>query len=188
MFDKKYSGNNLDLISYPLGGIGAGMICLDGRGSLSHVSIMHKPDVMNEPICFGALSIKGIGARVLEGQIPIRKIMISPKVSTTGASNGLGQTCYGLPRYKQAEFQSKFPFADISLEDCDLPVGVKITGFSPFVVGDSDNSSLPMASLEYTFTNNSKHGYTSRCSSLCHHNNLPNTKVCHLFVLKLSVI
>jgi len=33
-----YTGENLTRIGFPMGGIGAGMICLEGTGALSHVS------------------------------------------------------------------------------------------------------------------------------------------------------
>ncbi len=34
-FDGPYEGRNLDRIAFPLGGIGAGMFCLEGCGALS---------------------------------------------------------------------------------------------------------------------------------------------------------
>ncbi len=36
-----------------------------------------------------------------------------------------------------------------------MPVDVEITGWSPFVPTDPDNSSLPVGGVEYTFTNTS---------------------------------
>jgi uncharacterized protein (DUF608 family) len=34
-----------------------------------------------------------------------------------------------------------------------MPLEVEITGWSPFEPGDADNASLPVAALEYHFTN-----------------------------------
>ncbi len=34
-----------------------------------------------------------------------------------------------------------------------MPVKVDITGWSPFIPGDADNSSLPVGGIEYTFKN-----------------------------------
>ena len=42
---KKYTGQNLDLISFPLGGIGAGMICVERNGSFGSVSVRNAPNV-----------------------------------------------------------------------------------------------------------------------------------------------
>jgi len=68
-----HEGDRLNRVAFPMGGMGAGMICLEGTGALSHVSIRNRPDVFNEPAVFAALSIKGAGgsiARVLEGPVP----------------------------------------------------------------------------------------------------------------------
>ncbi|MHC4663165.1 MAG: hypothetical protein ACYS8W_16005, partial [Planctomycetota bacterium] len=54
-FNSPYSGDFLDHIAFPLGGIGAGMICLEGTGALSHVSLRHEMQVESEPLIFSAL-------------------------------------------------------------------------------------------------------------------------------------
>jgi hypothetical protein len=57
---------------FPSGGMGAGMVCLEGTGCISHVSVRNMPDIFNEPMIFGAVSVKGVenGAKVLEGSCP----------------------------------------------------------------------------------------------------------------------
>ena len=50
----------------------------------------------------------------------------------------------------------RFPFATVTLTDPDVPLEVEITGWSPFEPGDADNSSLPVAALEYRFTNKTR--------------------------------
>lgn len=75
---KEYPKEKTGFIAYPMGGIGAGMICLEGTGALSHFSIRNKPDVHNEPNVFSAICIKvkkGKNiAKVLEGPVPMYKI------------------------------------------------------------------------------------------------------------------
>src|SRR5579863_3774396 len=68
-FNSVYAGAYLDHVALPLGGIGAGMICLEGTGALSHVSLRNRPEVYNEPCVFAAISLMGQRrvARVLEG-------------------------------------------------------------------------------------------------------------------------
>ena len=66
-----YEGSHLNRVAFPLGGIGAGMICLGGAGAFESVSLRHKPQILNEPIIFSAISVRqGNGkpnvARVLE--------------------------------------------------------------------------------------------------------------------------
>lgn len=149
-FNDAYSGPFLDRIAFPLGGLGAGMVCVEGSGCISHVSVRNKPDVFNEPFMMGAISIKGdpSRARVLEGPVPRYKVFGRP---LTG--NGSGASTYGFPRFENATFTARFPFARIALQDRDMPVEVKINAWSPFVPGDEDASSLPVACLEYEFTN-----------------------------------
>ena len=148
-----YSGEHLDRIAFPMGGIGAGMICLEGTGALSHVSVRNHPNVFNEPLVFSALCVKGSAgvARVLEGPVPRWKLF-----GPNGAGNGGNGKNYGLPRFAEAEFHARFPFGTVTLRDPAVPLDVELTGWSPFVPGDADASSLPVAGLEYRLTNSSK--------------------------------
>ncbi len=149
-YNGEYSGERLNRVAFPLGGIGAGMICLEGTGALSHVSLRHRPEVFHEPVTFGAICVKGDSnvARVLEGPVPGWK-----KFGQGGSGNGASGSAFGLPRFREATFRARFPFATIELKDKDVPLAVEITGWSPFEPGDADNSSLPVAALEYRFTN-----------------------------------
>ena len=151
-FNTEYRGEELNRIAFPMGGMGAGMICLEGSGALSHFSLRNKPEVFNEPCLFAAISVRGQprAARVLEGPVPPWKIFGRPD---TG--NGAGGSSYGLPRFAQAAFEARLPFAKVSLSDTRVPLAVEITGWSPFEPGQADDSSLPVAALEYRFTNRS---------------------------------
>ena len=42
-FNTPYSGAFLNRLAFPIGGIGAGMFCLEGTGAISHMSIRNKP-------------------------------------------------------------------------------------------------------------------------------------------------
>jgi len=149
-FNGPYYGKNLDRIAFPVGGIGAGMFCIEGTGARSHMSVRNKPEIFNEPAMFATLSVKGIenGSLVLEGQVPEWK-----KFGNPNSGNGSAGTTFGLPRFEKSSFIARFPFAKIELSDPDMPVEVSITGWSPFIPTDADNSSLPVGGLEYTFKN-----------------------------------
>lgn len=149
-YNGEYSGQRLNRVAFPMGGMGAGMICLEGSGALSHVSLRNRPEVFNEPCTFAAIAIKGPQkiARVLQGPVPKWKLFGPP-----GTGNGAGGTSFGLPRYRNATFQAHFPFAVVKLTDPDVPLDVELTGWSPFEPGDADASSLPVTALEYRFTN-----------------------------------
>ena len=152
-YNGTYIGDYLNRIAFPLGGVGAGMICVEGTGAISHVSVHHRPELFNEPGMFAAIAVKGIerGCKVLEGPVQDWK-----KFGMRGAGNGDAGATYGLPRFNRAEFKARFPFCEIKLEDDDMPLEAKVTGWSPFIPTDEDNSSLPVGSLEYKFVNRGK--------------------------------
>ncbi len=149
-YNAPYAGEHLNRVAFPLGGIGAGMICLEGTGALSHVSVRNHPDIFNEPCAFAAICVKGEEkvARVLEGPVPKWKAF-----GTGGAGNGGKGRTIGLPRFRKASFTCRFPFGSIMLSDPKVPFEVEITGWSPFIPGDADACSLPVAGIEYCFTN-----------------------------------
>ena len=74
-FNEAYSGAYLNRVAFPIGGIGAGMFCLEGTGAISHMSVRNSPQVFHEPHTYAALCVKGDEnvARVLEGPIPAWK-------------------------------------------------------------------------------------------------------------------
>jgi uncharacterized protein (DUF608 family) len=149
-YNGAYSGRNLDRIAFPIGGIGAGMFCMEGTGAISHMSVRNHPEVFNEPCMFAALSVKGLGngTKVIEGQVPDWK-----KFGRPDAANGSGGMSYGFPRFQNTKFTARFPFGIIELQDDDIPLDIQLTGWSPFVPTDADNSSLPAGALEYSFQN-----------------------------------
>jgi uncharacterized protein (DUF608 family) len=150
-FNGEYTGENLNRISFPIGGLGAGMICLDGNGAFSSVSVRNKPDVFNNPFMFAAFTVKGYknASKILEGPVQNWKIYGSP-----GSANG--SELLGCPRFETASFSARFPFGTVHLADPDMPVQVGITGWSPFIPTDADKSGLPAGVLEYTFTNTTR--------------------------------
>jgi uncharacterized protein (DUF608 family) len=149
-FNSYYTGENLDRIAFPVGGIGAGMFCLEGTGAISHLSVENRPEIFNDPFAFAAISVRGYenGAKVLEAPVPTWKIF-----GPGGTGNGRGDRDYGYPRFDSGKFLSRFPFATLELEDQDIPLQVRITGWSPFIPTDADNSSLPAGAMEYHFRN-----------------------------------
>ena len=151
-FNDYYSGKYLDRLAFPIGGIGAGMFCMEGTGAISHLSVNNHPEVYNAPLAFAAISVKGFenGAKVLEAPVPKWKLF-----GTSGTGNGGGGNSYGLPRFENGRFLPRFPFATLELEDKDIPLQMKILGWSPFIPTDEDNSSLPAGAMEYHFKNTS---------------------------------
>jgi uncharacterized protein (DUF608 family) len=156
-FNQPYRDEHLTRVAFPLGGMGAGNVCLEGSGCLSQVSLRHRPEIFNEPLAFSALSLKGETrhvARVLEGPVPPHKPLFPwGQPVFLGSGSGAPARSYGLPRLREAEFEARFPFARIELRDPALPLRVQLCAWSPFIPGEADDSSLPVAALEYRFQN-----------------------------------
>ncbi len=149
-YNGPYVGEYLNRVAFPVGGIGAGMFCLEGSGAVSHVSVRNTMEFFHEPCMFAALTVKGEEntARVLEGPVPGWKTFGGPR---TG--NGSGGASYGFPRFRDVSFQARFPFGSVTLRDEKVPLEVEITGWSPFIPGSADDASLPVGALEYRFKN-----------------------------------
>ena len=154
-----YSGKNALQVAMPIGGLGAGNVCLSGFGSIRDYSIRHRPDNSCLPdhhgdrdAAFALLHIRGPKpvTRLLEGPIP-PEMIYDQGLQAQGHRNG---DCHeGLPRFRSSVFAGEFPFGHVLLEDPEVPLRARVTGFNPFIPLDDKNSGLPCAILEYTFEN-----------------------------------
>ncbi len=152
---KTYSGERRNNIAYPLGGMGAGSMCLTGWGSLDSVSLRHRPEKWFSPTLFSAVTLLGEQpvTRLLEAPVPkVHYYTNVPNANRGFQVTPRGRT-FGLPRFREGAFSAAFPFATLKLEDPALPLAAALTGWSPFVPGRADDSSLPFAGLEYTLQN-----------------------------------
>jgi len=134
------------------------MICIEGNGAFSAVSLRHRPQIYHEPLLFSAVAVKGENgaanvARVLAGPVPGWKIMFPWGEKFASSGNGNGGKTFGYPHFEEARFTARFPFAEVGLSDPNFPVAVQITAWNPFIPNDEDCSSLPVAGVEYRFSN-----------------------------------
>ena len=152
-FNGPYTGRNLEQIAFPIGGLGAGMYCLEGNGSLTSVSVNHGMEFYKAPACFAAVCVLGDSpekneALLLEGPLSEWKYF-----GREWSGLGSGGTTYGFPRFRDCTFDFRFPFATIDLKDDSFPIKAEILGWSPFTPGDPDTSGYPLGVLEYKLTN-----------------------------------
>ncbi len=144
----------------PMGGLGAGSICLNGSGGLQDFSIRHRPHLSAHGLdshdstiaAFALLRVNGVASRLVEGPLPVEKIY-DQGLQGTGYRQGGHE---GLPRFKTSRFESGFPFGRVTLTDPKMPVRVEVLGWSPLIPLDDVNSGLPCAILEYTVRNTSR--------------------------------
>ena len=102
-YNESYTEEHLNRIAFPIGGIGAGMFCIEGAGAISHMSIRHRPEVFNEPGLFGAIYVKGLknGAKIVEGPVPDWK-----KFWTSWCGQRVGRRDHRVTSFSKGHFQS----------------------------------------------------------------------------------
>ncbi|MDA2929534.1 non-lysosomal glucosylceramidase [Acidobacteria bacterium AH-259-O06] len=157
-----FEGDFLNMVAFPLGGIGAGCISLSGTGKLIDWEIFNKPNKGYQPR-YTFLSVWAKPERrapvfkVLEGQLRERldgPMYLAPGMWYLGNGGGPQQTqAAGLPRMRECRFEGRFPFARVHLKDESFPLGVTVEGWSPFIPGNDRESSLPVAILNVSLRN-----------------------------------
>ncbi|MBO7684582.1 MAG: hypothetical protein J6T51_07645 [Kiritimatiellae bacterium] len=149
---RHFDGGHVLRASLPMGGIGCGSVSLSGRGDLVDWEIMNRANKNYRnrsagSCAFFAIRVKGAShesTTMLAGPIHPAELY---------GAHGCSVPQCGLPRFAEATFDGAFPFGTVHLSDGSLPVRVDVKGFSPFVPGNSSDSSLPVASLEYDVEN-----------------------------------
>ncbi|MEO7719186.1 MAG: GH116 family glycosyl hydrolase, partial [Capsulimonas sp.] len=148
-------------IAMPMGGLGAGCICLNGYGGLQDFSVRNRPATTALPdshsdheAAFALVHIKGEKplTKLIEGPFPKEKLY-DQGLQGQGYRHGGYE---GMPRFENCEFDAAYPFGVVRLEDPALPLKVWVTGWSPFVPRDDVSSGMPCAMLEYRFENTSE--------------------------------
>jgi len=152
---KHYDQDHTSRIALPIGGIGTGTVSLGGRGNLQDWEIMNRPAKgynpafgrENSPFFTLYTEIDGEkDHRLLEGPVPF--------FLYEGAWGAMA-TNHGLPRFENVSFDAAYPFGQVNLSTPQIPLKVKIKAFNPLIPGDVDNSSIPLAVIDFEVTNTS---------------------------------
>jgi len=148
---KSYENEYIQKIAMPVGGIGTGTISLGGRGNFQDLELMNTPAKGYNPgggLFFTLYTDDGTkkDLRLLEGKIPFYQYE---------GDRGATAANHGLPRFKEASFSTAYPFGEALLSTPQIPVVVKVKSFNPLIPGDVDNSSIPMAVIDFELTNTS---------------------------------
>jgi len=146
---RSFTGASLAQVAFPLGGIGTGTISLGGRGNLRDWEIFNRPAKgKNLP-----LTGFSIWARP-DGGEPVAKMLERKLLPPFHGSHGYDRSGLGgVPRLEEAVFRGEYPFAWIEFSDRRLPVSVRLEAFNPFIPLNVDDSSIPVAIFNWTFTN-----------------------------------
>ncbi|MGA7343194.1 MAG: GH116 family glycosyl hydrolase [Terracidiphilus sp.] len=157
---RTFSGENATQVAMPLGGIGAGSICLNGYGGLQDFSIRTRPETTALPegfssdsseAAFAILHIKGASGitKLIEGPFPAFKIF-DQGLQGQGLRRGGFE---GFPRFAKCTFRGEYPFGEARFGDPSIPLEVTLLGWNPFIPLDDKNSGIPCVILEYTLRN-----------------------------------
>jgi uncharacterized protein (DUF608 family) len=157
---RTFVGDRATQVAMPVGGIGAGCICVNGYGGVQDFSIWNHPSTTALPegyassqAAFAILHIKGASpiTRLVEGPFPVLKIF-DQGLQGEGYRRGGFE---GFPRFQKCVFQGEFPFAEAKISDASIPLQVVLSAWNPFIPLDDKNSGIPCAVLEYTLHNGS---------------------------------
>jgi non-lysosomal glucosylceramidase len=147
---RTYRGRNLDLIAFPLGGIGTGCVSLGGWGQLRDWEICNRPAKGRANAnAFFTIRVEQKGRR------PLVKALQGPAGGTyvDGGHSAGHDAGEGLPHFRDCSFRGEYPFAEVTLSDPGFPVRVQLLAFNPFIPLNQDDSSIPVAVLMYTVEN-----------------------------------
>lgn len=135
----KYSSSENVIAGMPLGGIGCGTLQIfpDGtRGAFTGLNNWEKP--------LGQLHWFRPGTAEdyrVSNPFAVFVEQGGKKVSKFLQTASL-DSC---PTVHKIEFEAEFPFARLRFEDKDIKLDISLTAFSPFIMKDNKNSSLPCA-------------------------------------------
>ena len=157
---RTFTGDKATQIAMPLGGIGAGCICLNGYGGLQDFSIWNHPSTTALPEGF-ASSKAAFAILHIKGAAPVTKLIEGPLPALKIYDQGLQGQGYhrtgseGFPRFEKCVFKGEYPFGEAKLTDSSVPLEVTLTGWNPFIPLDDKNSGVPCVILEYALHNTS---------------------------------
>jgi uncharacterized protein (DUF608 family) len=148
-FPRVFSGDQLKMLAFPLGGVGAGSLALGGRGQLRDWEIFNRPNKGFSPqYAFPSIWIKA------GTQEPVTRVLEARILPPYEGQDGLGSNnAPGLSRIAAAEFTAQYPLAHLQFTDASLPAKIELDAFSPFIPHDPDDSGLPVAILRYRVGN-----------------------------------
>lgn len=151
---KSYDANHLLQIALPIGGIGTGTVSLGGRGELRDWEIMNVPGKGYSTVTDGNdAPFFAIYAKPKDGEA-LTKGLFGPLYDAEYQhAEGRSVNHHGLPRFREASFDTTYPFGIVNLSDSLFPANVKIIGYNPLIPGNADDSGIPIAIFEMEVTN-----------------------------------
>ena len=144
------TGQYLDEVVFPIGGIGTGTVSITGRGSLVDWEIQNRPNKGSiNTFCFFTLWAKE------QGKEPVTRVLAQRSDRGlggigTGLFSGIGFGANrlmgaGLPHMRHCRFLGRYPFCELSFSDPHMPVRPTVTAYNPLIPHNVDDSAIPGA-------------------------------------------
>lgn len=130
---RMYRGENLEAISLPVGGIGAGLIQMDGKATPHIWQIHNNHTGVRVPDSFFAVAVGQDGENIVRA------------LQTEAA--GAFEPMAGL------SFEGRYPFGWYRFEDDALPAEVSLEVFNPLIPLNPKDSAIPCAIFTVTVAN-----------------------------------
>ncbi len=140
-------GEDLKYIGMPINGIGTGQIYLGGDGKLWCWNLDGEPD---EP-----WKDMGSGHKYMKPITPHSPINQGFALQV-GSENDKRVFRLDSTGFKNVLFTNKYPMGDVTYQDDNCPVKVKLEAYTPFVPLNRDASSYPVIVMRYTIENTSE--------------------------------
>ncbi|MBS1723892.1 MAG: hypothetical protein JSS66_13170 [Armatimonadetes bacterium] len=151
---RRFSGEHLQELMMPIGGIGTGFFGIDGRGRLTDWQLMGRPHLGWRPM-YAHLALWGKAAHGASLS-PFLRIIESDLSSGRQGGSGQPEILAGVPRFRDASFDAAYPFGRINLSDPKTPITASIEAFNPLIPHATHDSSLPFGLLTVSLTNRSE--------------------------------
>jgi non-lysosomal glucosylceramidase len=151
-YPRTFTGRQLAMVAFPLGGVASGGLSLGGRGQLRDWEIFNRPNKGYAP----DYAFPGIWVRS-GGRKPVARVLEARILPPYEGADGLGsRNVPGLSRLQGAVFTGEYPLATVAFRDSRLPVTITLEAFTPFFPLDAEDSGLPVAVLRYRVRNPGK--------------------------------
>ena len=155
---KRYDKEHLHRIALPIGGIGTGTVSLGGTGEFRDWEIMNVPAKNYSTVTTGNDAPFFAIFTKKKDEKPKSKALLGPiDYADFQHYDGRSVNHHGLPRFRNASFESTYPFGIVNLSDSTMPVKIKIIGYNPLIPGNADASGIPIAIIKYEVENISDH-------------------------------
>ncbi|MBI4244305.1 MAG: hypothetical protein HY606_09475 [Planctomycetes bacterium] len=139
-----FPGNSVES-GLPLGSLGTGYITLEGNGLLGKTTIFNehtKPRLWNRP--FLAFTYKE----------QVYTLSLESK-NKSDKKHQRGGTVHNSRGVDSIDYWGHFPIADMRISLKDIPVKLGLRAFTPFILGNADNSNIPAVLFEIRLNNTS---------------------------------